>query len=272
MQHSLDQEDVGSSLAATQQDKGTCMIAPSDRREPAHLPIAELVQATRGEIAQFLRGQPTDDTYGLALFRRAIASRDDQAWSGLYTLYRAVVDSWIAHQAPALSHEDREALVNETFAKFYRSIGPERFARFPSVRSLLAYLKRCAWSVTADYRRSQQARSREEPLAFTDQEEAVLDDPADIVATQLAAQELWQILWREATGVQERLILQIVCALGKSPRQLQQAYPALFASVEDIYRIKRNVLERLRRNHRLLAHRAEKSGRRGAQTAKAVPV
>ncbi len=250
------------------------MIATIDERTPEQLPVAELVQATRGEIAQFLRGQPTDDVHGLALFRRAIAGRDDQAWSGLYTLYRAVVDSWIARQAPALSYEDRESLVNGTFAKFYRSIGPERIARFCSVRALLAYLKRCAWSVTADFRRSQQAWSREEPLEVTKMEESVLDDPAEIIATQLARQELWQILWREATSAEERLILQFVCALGRSPRQLQQAYPALFQSVEDIYRIKRNLLERLRRNQRLLALLTEKSGgpRVCGQRAKAVLV
>jgi DNA-directed RNA polymerase specialized sigma24 family protein len=236
------------------------MIAMIDERTPEQLPVAELVQATRGEIAQFLRGQPTDDVYGLALFRRAIAVRDDQAWSGLYTLYRAVVDSWIARQAPALCYEDRESLVNGTFAKFHRSIGPERIARFCSVRALPAYLKRCAWSVTTDFRRSQQARSREEPLESTDLEESVLDDPAEIVGSQLAGQELWQLLWREATSAEERLILQFVCALGRSPRQLQQAYPALFQSVEDIYRIKRNLIERLRRNRWLLAHLAEKPG------------
>src|SRR5260370_33453554 len=172
------------------------MIATIDGRALSQLPVAELVQATRGEIALFLRGQPTDDANGLAFTRRALAERGDPAWSGLYTLYRAVVDSWIARQAPALSHEDRESLVNETFAKFYRSIGPERIARFCSVRALLAYLKRGAWSVSADFRRSQQARSREEPLEFTDLEESVLDDPAEIIATQLAGQQLWQILWR----------------------------------------------------------------------------
>lgn len=248
------------------------MIATIDERAPEQLPVAELVQATRGEIAQFLRGQPTDDAYGLALFRRAISERDDQAWAGLYTLYRAVVDSWIARQTPALSYEDRESLVNETFAKFYRSIGPERMARFLSVRALLAYLKRCAWSVTSDHRRSQQARAREEPFEFANQEETVIEDPAEIIAAQLAGQELWQILWREADSTEERLILQFICAIGRSPRQLQQAYPALFQSVEDIYRIKRNLIERLRRNQRLLALLAEKSGgaRPYEQRAKAV--
>jgi len=80
----------------------------------------------------------------------------------------------------------------------------------------------------------------------------VLDDPADIAAAELAAQELWQIIGREVPSVEERLILQIVCALGLSPRELQRRYSHLFASVEDIYRIKRNVLERLRRNKELL--------------------
>jgi DNA-directed RNA polymerase specialized sigma24 family protein len=247
-----------------------------DMLAPEQLTVAELVQAARREIAEFLGGQPTDDACAFALFRRAIAGGDELAWSGLYNLYHAVVDSWVARQAPVLAHEDREALVNDSFAKFYRSISPEKLEHFSSVRTLLAYLKRCTWSVTADYRRSQQARSREESFESADQEESVLDDPADIVATQLAAQELWQIIWGEATSAEERLILQVVCSLGKSPRQLQQSYPLLFPSVEDIYRIKRNVLERLRRNHRLLALRTEKSGKSdygslsGEHTSKAV--
>src|SRR5947209_19082538 len=126
-----------------------------DLLAPEYLTVSELVQAAHREIAAFLRGQPTDDACAFALFRRAIARGDDLAWSGLYELYHAVVDSWSARQAPALSWEDREALVNETFARFYRSVTPDKLERFPSVRSLLAYLQHCAWSLTADDRRSQ---------------------------------------------------------------------------------------------------------------------
>lgn len=244
---------------------------------PERLTGAELVQAARREIAAFLRGQPTDDACAFALFRRAIAGGDELAWSGLYDLYHAVVEAWIARQAPAQSHEDREVLVNECFAKFYRSISPEKLKRFPSVRALLAYLKTCARSVTLDYRRAQQAHWREEPLEFTDQEGPVLDDPADLVATQLEAQELWQVIWREATSAQERLIIQVVCVLGRTPRQLQQSYPLFFPTIEDVYRIKRNLLERLRRNHRLLALRVDRPGELdhrppGGHAAKGVPV
>jgi hypothetical protein len=69
----------------------------------------------------------------------------------------------------------------------------------------------------------------------------------------LAAQEVWQIINSEVTSWQERLILRAVYALGLSPRELQQRYPLVFPTVADIYRIKRKVLERLRRNRELQA-------------------
>jgi len=195
------------------------------------------------------------------LFRRAILLQDEQAWSGIYELYNAVVCSWILCR-PATVHGELEALVNEAFAKFSRNIGPERLKDFSSVGALLAYLRCCATSVLADHYRSQQAQSREEPLESIDTDGLVLDDPAYIVATQLAAQELWQIIWSEATSMEERLILCIVCAQGMSPRELQQRYPAIFPTVEDIYRMKRNVLERLRHSRELLQFLGRQSSRR----------
>jgi hypothetical protein len=40
---------------------------------------------------------------------------------------------------------------------------------------------------------------------------------------------------------------------GLKPGEICQQRPHIFSSVEDVYRIKRNVLERLRRNQRLQA-------------------
>ena len=223
-----------------------------DMRAPEQLTVAELVQATRGEIQLFLRHQPSANACAFALFRRAIVDRDEQAWTGLYELYNNLVHSWIARRASDLSSETLEALVNEVFAKFYRSLGPEKFERFSDLLPLLAYLKLCARSVVADYRRQRQSWQREEPLEYISQE-PVEDDIADSVAEHLAAQEVWAVVSREVPAQEERLILAMIYIQGMSPRELQQRYPHIFASVEDIYRIKRNVMERLRRNRRLLA-------------------
>ncbi len=221
-------------------------------RAPEQLTVAELVQATRGEIQLFLRHQPTANACAFALFRRAIVERDEQAWAGLYELYHNLVHSWIARRASDLSSETLEALVNEVFAKFYRSLGSEKFERFSDIIPLLAYFKLCARSVVADYRRQRQAWLHEEPLEFISQE-PVVDDFADSVADQLAAQEVWAVVSREVTEQDERLILVLICAMGWTPAELQRRYPHVYASVEDIYRIKRNVMERLRRNRRLRA-------------------
>jgi hypothetical protein len=41
--------------------------------------------------------------------------------------------------------------------------------------------------------------------------------------------------------------------LDLKPREVQERHPELYGSVDDVYRIKRNVLDRLRRNPRIRA-------------------
>jgi hypothetical protein len=216
----------------------------------SELTTTEVIQNTHREIMQFLHKQQTGDACAHELFRRAIALRDEQAWVGIYELYHVVVGSWILRQVPTLQSNDLAVLVNEVFAKFSWSISPRKLRDFPCVQALLAYLKRCAGSVVADYRRSCLARAQEEPMESVTQE-PMLDDFAASVVDQLAAQEVWAVLSCAVTAHEERLILVLVCALGLAPRELQQRYPDLYASVQDIYRIKRSVLERLRRNKAL---------------------
>ncbi len=242
-----------------------------EMRVPEQSTTTELIQDTRREVTQFLYKQPTGDSRAFELFRRAIALRDEQAWSGLYDLYSAMVSSWILRLVPKLEESDLDALVNDVFAKFAHAMNAQRWRDFSCAQVLLGYLKRCARSVVIDHCRSQRARIREETFEFLDQA-PVLDDPADVVAKQLAAQEFWRIIDREVTDSEERLILRAMCALGLSPRQLQQRYPLLFPTVDDIYRIRRKVLERLRRNHRLLALKTQKFGLRQAQMREEVLV
>jgi DNA-directed RNA polymerase specialized sigma24 family protein len=215
-------------------------------------PTAALIQQAHHEIHCLLRHQPTEGACAFEVFRRALVLRNEQAWSGLYELYHGLVSSWVLRRTHGWYGDDQELLINEVFAKFSRSMNPQKLEHFGSATAILAYLRCCAGSVVVDHHRSQQTRLHEEPLASIDQER-LLDDPADVVATQLATQEIWQVMNREVTSWEERLILRAVCALGISPRELQQHYPFVFPTVEDIYRIKRKVLERLRRNQELQA-------------------
>ncbi len=226
------------------------------------LPHESVLHFARQEVQQFLRHEPTDGSpYSWELFRRALVLRDEGAWVGIYELYHNMVWSWLLRSQfrhPSLSVDDLPDLVNEIFAKFARSISPERFTDFVAVPALLAYLKCCARSVLMDADRKAQHREvNEEPLetAFFD-EPLGMDDPVYEIAERECAEQLWHLLLSEMQTPDEHLVLYALCMTDVPPRELQRRYPQVFARVEDVYRVKRNVVERLRRSQTIRAWRA----------------
>jgi hypothetical protein len=71
------------------------------------------------------------------------------------------------------------------------------------------------------------------------------------VVAELAARELWAIVVDEVADETERLLVRLSFVEHLKPRQVQARYPDRFAGVGDVYRIKRNLLDRLRRCPRL---------------------
>ena len=114
----------------------------------------------------------------------------------------------------------------------------------------LKYLKMCVHSVVADEVRTRQARQYEETLESIEQEPAS-DDPADDVVSNISAQGLWQVILEELNGEDERILIYLAYVQGMKPSEISSRHRRLFPTVDDVYRIKRNVLERLRRNRRL---------------------
>jgi DNA-directed RNA polymerase specialized sigma24 family protein len=232
---------------------------------PEHLTVPELIQELRKGTAQSSQHQATKDACAFELFRCAIVLRDEQAWFGIYTLYNAVVSSWILRLIPKIERADLDALVNDVFAKFAHAMNALKWRNFSCVQQLLGYLRLCARSVVVDHCRRLQLQQREKMCNPLDQAPVLDDDPADVVVAQFANQEFWRIIDREVTCSEEQLILRAICALGLSPHQLQQRYPLLFPTVDDIYRLRRNVLERLRRNkelQQLLDHQSHYQARK----------
>lgn len=219
----------------------------------SQLPLEEVLALAHQESRRFVHHQPTESMYIWELFRRAIALRDEGSWGGIYELFENLVWSWLLHsqsKLQSLSHDDLPDLVNEVFAKFARSVSAERLPNFATAPALLAYLKCCAWSVLVDADRQARHRtSNEEPLeqAFLD-EPIGAGDPADGIADREGAQHLWHLLLQEMRTYDERLVLYSLCVTHVPPRELLKQYPTIFASVDDVYRIKRNVVERLRRS------------------------
>ncbi len=248
-------------VAATQKTTGAC--APlrmirfgtwpelSPASEPMLMDLALLEQRCAAESERFYRGQPHDTRFAHELFRRALVERDEQAWAVIYNHYRTLVESWIRRSgAFASSGESSEYFVGPVFMRFWQAISGERFASFPSLASLLHYMQMCASCVVID---SVRAQSWGEMLP----EEAIpagrapRTDPDEEAMQRVHRTEFWSYIGTQLSGEAERVVIYGSYVLGMKPGDIFESYTHLFASINDVYNIKRNVLGRLSRNQEL---------------------
>jgi DNA-directed RNA polymerase specialized sigma24 family protein len=210
--------------------------------------LADLARTCRDETNKFLRGEPRDDAFCFEIFERAIAHRDHDAWESIITQYRGIVVAYIGqHTAAGLVPEDDHFWVNRAFQRFWMALSPERFDRFPDLAALLKYLKMCVHSVLMDEvraRRSAQVTS----LDAVPPEAATTSDSERLAIGELARQQLWQAIRREVQDEREVLVVELSFVRGLKPGEIYERHPDRYADVGEVYRVKRNALERLRRS------------------------
>jgi RNA polymerase sigma factor (sigma-70 family) len=225
-----------------------------DRRSHAKLlSVSDLARLCTEETNKFLRQTASHESFCLELFRRAIVHRNDDAWGSIYQQYAPLVLTWVTqHQSATfvLGQDGSEPLVNAAFAKFAQALTPVKIGNFESLAAILKYLKMCVHSVVTDEVRSRRARQFEETIDEIAHEPAS-DDPAENVVANIAAQNLWQAIQEELRGDDERVIVYLAYIQGMKPGEICARHRHYFPTVDDVYRIKRNVLERLRRSRRL---------------------
>jgi len=211
-------------------------------------PLAEIARVCREETERFLRNEPTHDHHCWELFRRAVNGRDAAAWEAIVRQYHPIVLAWLRrHPAAPASRADDDYWVNRVFERFWSAVGPERFAAFPNLRAMLRYLKMCAHSVLLDEVRVRSA-AKIQPLTDALAETTGVPDSTAAVVERLAGSALWEIVAAEAGDEAETLVLRLCLVLNIKPREVFERHPDRFATVADVYRVKRNLLDRLRRN------------------------
>jgi hypothetical protein len=217
------------------------------------LSLEELAQRCTTETERFFRrvGEQ-DNRFCYELFRRAFADRNDAAWSKLYQQYKSLVVGWILeHPQFGVTEEESDYFVNSAFTSMWRACPPERFVQFADLPAALAYLKSCVHTTILNYtrkRRPQMLDINEELLANTT---APASTPTSIVLDKLERAALWQLLDPLLHNEKERIVMEESFIHGVKPRQLYEQYTDHFATIQDVYRTKQNLLERLSRNHDL---------------------
>jgi len=181
---------------------------------------------------------------GYDLFRRAIVERDEDAWAETAARYRPLLAAWASRcSASATIAEQYGDLADQAFARAWSALSPARFAAFPNLAALMGYLRACVTSTVIDYARSELSRERAETAI----EAGEADTPEQIVMEQFDRQEVWRIAEQVSTSEQERVALRESFIYDLRPRAILMRHPDLFDDVMEIYAVKRNVLERLKR-------------------------
>jgi hypothetical protein len=218
------------------------------------LTITGIAHRCTQETELFFRRQRYDPRYCHELFRRAIVSRDQRAWDLIYAQYRPLVTAWVQrHSAFPASGEEVQYFVNRAFEKMWNALTPEKFANFADLGSVLKYCQMCTHSAILD-----QVRKTELATVDLEDEGGVTGQVAKAMADEPDAldhvhrQELWQEITTRLKNEKECKVLYGSFVLGLKPRELYHHFSRTFRDVQEVYRVKENLLARLRRDPEIL--------------------
>jgi len=216
-----------------------------------HFDLTTVARQCAAENERYQRGEPSDLGYAYELFRRALSERDERAWEYVFRQYRSLVERWVRNNAAFdASGESSEDLAVEAFARFWHAISPALFERFLTAAALLQYLHMCAGCVVIDKARARTAArlASEQPLSHGDGLYVATDEE---VLGQIDRAQFWRHVAKQWNNDAERVVVTCSFVAGLKPRQIYAAHRDLFASVKEVYLVKRNVLDRLRRDPEL---------------------
>ena len=209
------------------------------------LTVAELARLCHAESLRYQRHEPYDERPSRELFRRAVVAQDDAAWAAIYAQYAGTVRHWLR------LYDEEDDAVTAVFERFWHAVDAEKLALFASLAAILHYLKLCAGSVRADRARAARASSALESLDESIHVLPMTQNVEEAVAGHTDAVTLWSVVRGALDDEREREIVYLSYVAGLSPRQIYARQQARFSDIDEVYRLKRNVLIRLRRSPHL---------------------
>jgi DNA-directed RNA polymerase specialized sigma24 family protein len=209
--------------------------------------VSELAQRCAREMARYQRRERHDPRCCYELFRHALAHRNEEAWTAIYAQYCRLVSHWLGHAA-----DDPGVLVNQVFERFWRALSPDRFAKFPSLDALLAYLKRCAQCVAIDNARQQEQKRAKEAALLQIETLRKPETSSDSVLDVIASEQLFEHAAKCLNDSRESLAFRASFEWGLRPSEIADRWANVFASAQEVSRVKERVLRRLRRDEELI--------------------
>lgn len=217
--------------------------------DPQHLPLEELARRCARETDRFYKHQSFDPWYCFELFQRAFANIS-QAWDAVYGQYQPQVAGWVRkHSGFEPSGEEVQYFVIGAFGKFWDAMMPDKFRRFSDLGQLLRYLQLCVHSVISDYNRSRDLADAYDPTEEPGSEEQPERRRTESdVLNGIRRQKCWDWITERLHDEKERLVLKLYIDEDLKPREIYARFPAKFKDVDEVYRIRQNIVARLGRD------------------------
>ena len=214
-------------------------------RAPGEMSLTDLVERCIYEMNKYRNKEPSNDRYCLETFRRAVILRNDDAWTFIQRQFSENVRIWLSRHPGrdgALRHDSEQSYIDEAFRRFWQAVSEQQLT-FNTLASTLSYLHLCLNCAIMDTLRAF-SRPREEPLpdyGYSDKEELLVED-------SYQENELWEVIEGLLPGEKEKRVAYLHFHCNLKPREIIRYCPGEFSSESEIYRLKRNIMERILRN------------------------
>ena len=196
------------------------------------------------EIDNYRRGEPSTDTYGVELLRRATVEDDQEAWLWVHHCFGGLVRAWL-HRHPkreaACRLESEEHYVAQAFERFWQSTTANQRVEFSTLAAALQYLHASLHGAILDTLRM-----------YALPREVSLPEPGEpgepYVEEGTESSEVWEVLKTMLLNPREQRVAYLFFYCGLKPREIMRFCPQEWSSVYEIYRLRRTIMERLLRN------------------------
>jgi hypothetical protein len=221
------------------------MNAPFFSEHPPNIMnILALADHYMSEIDKYGHGEPYHDQYGLELIYCALVQRDPLAWEAVKEGLNETMLRWMrSHplREAACRLDSEENYVAQATTRFWHATTGNQNVEFQTLAAALQYLRASLNGAILDTLRTY-SRSKEIPLSHP-------DEPGEPLMTNRdQGREVWENIRSLLPNEREQQLAYLLFHCGLGPREIVRLCPYAFSDVCEIYRLRRNIFERLLSN------------------------
>ncbi len=212
---------------------------------PKDMSLSALADRCMREINNYRHGESCDDQYCLELFRRAMLERDESVWALLverFDEYMMGLFRRHVRREAASRLDSPENYVARAFERFWLAAVHNQQLQFTTIAAALCYLRSCLNGAIVDTLR---AYSRAKEMAMPDP--GLPDEPA-AEDEEEEGKGLWEVIQEMIPNERERHLAFLLFHCNLKPRDIVRRFPQEFKDAREIYRLRRNIYERLLRD------------------------